>query len=465
MAKSNARPQRIQLAEIGRPGLNQYNGYVFEEILPELSGFKWRRIVRQMVDDDAVISAMLFAIQMFSRQVTWDIKPASEDNEHLQDAALIKGALFEDMSQSWPDTLSEILTFLPWGWSYLETVYKYRSGETREPGKNSRFNDGKVGWRKWAIRSQESLDHWEFDDEGGLQAMVQLPPPDFQFRTIPIEKALHFRTTVHKGNPEPKGIVRSAYRQWYRKINIENSEAIGIERELTGYPVAEIPSKFMDPNAGAAEKALFAQAQKIVTNVRMDEQGGLVWPSDRDPHGNKLFDFRLLTTEGKRAIDTDKVIQRCDQRMLMTVMADFLVLGHTQKSGSYGLGDKKGEMFSTALGAWLDSTCGVINKHGIPRLMRLNGRPADKTPQLTRGDIDPVDLIELGQYIADLSGAGIQFGPDEVRYLKEQVKGMPVMEEQEASQPGAKEPSDKPADNKPADETDNEDPENQDEEN
>lgn len=39
--------------ELGRTGLNYQGGNVYEELLPELSGYRWRRAVRQMIDNDA----------------------------------------------------------------------------------------------------------------------------------------------------------------------------------------------------------------------------------------------------------------------------------------------------------------------------------------------------------------------------------------------------------------------------
>lgn len=37
--------------ELGRTGLNYQGGNVYEELLPELSGYRWRRAVRQMIDN------------------------------------------------------------------------------------------------------------------------------------------------------------------------------------------------------------------------------------------------------------------------------------------------------------------------------------------------------------------------------------------------------------------------------
>src|SRR5262245_15616143 len=146
---------KYDLTELGRTGLKQYSGYIQEEFLRELQGERWRRVIKQMIDNDPTIGAILYAIQMRIRQVEWDIRPASESQEDVDNAEFVDECL-KDMSSSWADTLSEILSFLPWGWSYLELVYKVRGGmDTDDPAKRSVFNDGKIGWRKWAIRSQD----------------------------------------------------------------------------------------------------------------------------------------------------------------------------------------------------------------------------------------------------------------------------------------------------------------------
>ncbi|MCA1557533.1 MAG: hypothetical protein LC731_03215, partial [Acidobacteria bacterium] len=396
---------------------------------PELAGRRWRKVVREMTSNDPVISAVLFAIEMLVRQVTWDIKAASEKQEDQEAADFLRGALFEDMSQSWADTVAEILSFLPWGWNFTEIVYKRRSGDVADPTRKSRFTDGRIGWRKWATRAQETLEHWDFDDEGGVQAMIQSPPPDYALRTIPIEKALLFRTSTRKGNPEPPGILRSCYRPWYFKSRIENIEGIGIERDLAGLPIAFAPPELFKSNASAADKELLATLQKIVTSIKRDEQEGLVFPLVYDKVSRKpLYDLKLLSSGGRRQFDTDKVIQRYDQRILMTCLADFLLLG-SKSVGSFALSSDKTDLFGVALGAWVDSIAAIVNRHAVPRLFRLNGRPTDKLPELTHGDIESPNLVELGDYIQKISGTGVTLTPEQQQWLLQQVKGMPFAED------------------------------------
>lgn len=405
---------RTDLQEFGATGLERYAGEIYEEILPELRGRRGRRLIRQMIDNDATIGSLLFAIEMLVRQVTWDVMPATDSSEDVEAADFIKSALFEDMSHSWSDTLAEILSFLPWGWAYFELVYKVRQGpETSDSRKRSKFTDGRIGWRKWAIRSQESLDRWEFDESGGVKAMCQQPAPDFTFRTIPIEKALLFRTTSRKGNPEGFPIIRRAYSSWYFKTNIQRIEGVGIERDLAGLPVAYVPPELLSSTATTDQQAVLAEVKKIVTNIRRDEQEGVIFPLIYDQAGKEMYRLELMSSGGSRQFDTDKVIARYDQRILMSVLADFLLLG-SEKVGSFALSSNKTSLFSVALGAWLDSICDVVNRFAIPRLLKLNAMPAASAPKLTHGDVEDFSLEELANYVSTLSSAGIPFNSPEV---------------------------------------------------
>ncbi len=366
-----------------------------------------------MVDNDSTIGSILYAIDMMIRQVNWEIQPASESNEDLQLAEFVKGALFEDMSHTWADTLSEILSYLPWGFSYLEIVYKTRDGDTDDPTKRSQFTDGKIGWRKFAIRAQETLSRWQFDEDGGIQGMWQRDPTGAGGEVfIPIDKSLHFKTVSRKNNPEAKSILRNAYTSWYYKTKIATIEAIGIERDLAGLPVAWVPPEYLSTDASPAYQAILVAIKTIVTNVRRDEQEGVVFPLQFDENGNKLFDFNLMSTAGTRQFDTNGVINRYDQRIAASVLADFVMLGSQQNTGAgKALAADKMDLFATALTGFANQISEVINRHGIARLCKLNGFKATKLPELKAGKIESVDLTVLGEYVKSLSVSGFPLFP------------------------------------------------------
>ena len=400
--------------EVGSSGLRQNGGIVNDDFLRQLQGKQGYSNFREMADNDAVVGGMLQAIEMIVRSVDWSVEPSDPTNEQAIAEAAFVSTCLSDMTQSWDDTLAAILTFLVYGFSYHEIVYKYRKGYTDDASTRSKYNDGRVGWRKLPIRSQLTVQKWEFDDNGGIQGMYQMDPSAAGkgLVFIPIEKAMLFRTTTKMNNPQGRSILRNAFVSWYYKRRIQEIEAIGIERDLAGMPVAYVPPQMLSNNATADEKAALEAIKQIVRNIKRDEQEGIVFPLAYDPDTKLLaYDLKLLSTGGRRQFDTNEIITRYDQRIAMTVLADFLLLGH-EGVGTQALSVSKIELFLTSLNAYLSNIAETFNNHGIPRLMRLNGVPMELCPTLTYTPPKNVDLDSIGRYIQQLTQAGAPLFPD-----------------------------------------------------
>jgi hypothetical protein len=414
--------------EIGLSGLNRISGFIQEEFLRDLKGQRALKIFREMADNDPIIGAMLFAMKTLIRRVQWNVQPGGQDQESLRVADLVETCM-SDMSMSWDDVICEICTMFVFGYAPLEIVYKLRQGESNDPMRNSRFTDGMIGWRKLPIRSPESRYLWEFDENGGIQAFSQMPPPDFMVRTIPIEKLLLFRTTTEKNNPEGKSLLRNCYRPWYLKKNIEQIEAIGIERDLAGLPVGWVPAEILSNTPSVEAAATKTNLEQIIRNIRRDEQEGVLWPLSYDADGHKIFDLTLLSTGGGRQFDTTAIITRYDQRIAQSVMADVIMIGH-QKAGSFALTESKIELFASGLKAFVDGMADVFNRFAVPRLLRINGLPIQNQPILKHGSVEQVDLDKLGTFVQSLAAAGAPLFPDEglENYLRE-VASLPQRED------------------------------------
>jgi hypothetical protein len=411
----------IDYREVGATGLRRFSGFIYEEFLLELTGWKGIAIYKEMGDNDAVVSGLLYAMDKICRRVPWRVQEASTHPNDVEAGEFLEQCM-NDMDQTWIDFIAEALSMLQYGYSVHETVYKRRCGDGFDPTMRSKYSDGRIGWRGIPIRSQDTIYRWQFDDHGNIQGVEQLAPPHYYHVTIPTEKMLLFRTTTHKNNPEGRSILRGAYRSWYMKKNIENIEAIGIERDLAGLPMAMVPADIMSKNASNDQKALLSEIKKIVQNVRRDEEEGIVMPMIYDPvSGKPLYDFKLLTTGGSRQFDTDKVIQRYDHRIAMSCLADFLLLGQgANAQGSWAMHSDKTKLFSQSIGAFLDILCEVLNRFAIPRLFALNDFQVTDYPKIVHGDVAAVDLKELKDYILGLSQAGMPMFPDEKleQYLK-----------------------------------------------
>lgn len=416
-------------SEVGSSGLlTATGGYVQEELHPNLTGRKALETFRAMKDNDALVGAILFAIDMLCRQVEWTV----EQGDAEEDASEFLEQCMDDMSHSWGDMVSEILSMLPFGFAYHEIVYKKRQGPqvlgNGKPG--SKYNDGKIGWRKIPLRAQETLDHWDFDDEGGIKAFVQKAPPHYQDVPIPIEKALLFRTSVYKNNPEGRSVLRSAYASWFYKKRIQVIEGTGIERDLAGFPVFWLPAEFLADDASSEQKAVAAAFAKMGENIKRDKQEFMLMPLAYDENGNKAYDFTLTSSGGTRTFDTSGIIQRYNQEIASSVLADFILLGH-EKVGSFALSSDKTDLFAVALGTILDTIADVFNRFAVPRLFALNGMDLESLPQIVHGDIEKPDLAALGTYLAALGNAGVPLFPDDdlEAYLRE-AAGLPEVSEE-----------------------------------
>lgn len=389
--------------EQGRLGQKRYGGIFYEEFLRELQGKRGVRVYQEMSENDDVIGAILFAIKMLIRQTKWSVQPVGNEKNDLKAAEFVESCL-HDMQSTWTDTVSEILSFLTYGWSIHEIVYKRRMGLKKDPRLDSKYDDGLIGWQKLPIRSQESLYQWVYDEHDNLTAFEQMPAPKFNVIRIPIDKCLLFRTESRKDIPEGRSILRNAYQAWFYKKRIQEIEGIGIERDLAGFPVLIAPEGcdiWAESNA-----RLLEMCKEFVSNIRRDAMEGIPLP-----HG---WELKLLSTGGSRQFDTNEVINRYNQGIARTVLADFIFLG-SGTTGSWALSSDKTELFSMAIGAYLDIISETFNRKAIPALIELNRKSLGKLtgyPELKHGDIEVAEYDKLAPFLKDLITAGV-LTPDE----------------------------------------------------
>ncbi|MGH8324410.1 MAG: phage portal protein family protein, partial [Steroidobacteraceae bacterium] len=349
-ATTSAAPTSIAIdpfVELGRTGLRQYSGYIYDEILAELRDpIRRVKLYREIRDNSAPIGAAFRAIDNILRDVKITVVAGGDAPQDLRCWELIDSA-FGDLNVPWSSVVSQAGSMKAYGWAALEPVYKQRNGDRPAAlgtadgrtlaAAHSKYADGLIGWRKFAPRSQESLLHWDFapgtDD---VIALTQRPAPTFQSITIPIDKLLLFTLDDDKGSPEGRSLLRNCVLSWKFAKRIMEIEGIGVERDLAGLPVCYAPADVLSTTATGNELAVKNYLKKLVTNIRRDAQEGVLLPASTDVNGKRLYELTLLTTGGTRQFDTNKIIERYEHRILMNFLADFLNLG-LRSVGSYAL--------------------------------------------------------------------------------------------------------------------------------
>lgn len=403
---------RVDINALGASGLRTSGQFVTEDWQPQLTGLQGVRTYRQMRDGDPLVGAALYAIESLIGGVEWECvpNPAAPGKVRARaEADFVTGCL-ADMTHTWRDHISEALSMLTYGWAYHEIVYKYRRGKGGDPQRSSAFADGRLGWAEIPLRMQSSLYGWEFDPGGRTLGMHQWTLQKGAVY-IPEEKAVHYRTSYNGGNPEGRSMLRNAYRSWYYQTKLEEIEAIGVERDLAGIPLIEVPEELLAPDATEEQKALLSSFADLGARVRQDEQAYIMMPAEKRllADGKEVasgYKFSLLGTTTRKTFDTNVIISRYTSRIAMTLLAEFLLLG-SDSSGSWALSEDKTSLFGEAITGLLDRIADAFNAQATGPLMRLNGVPEAYWPTLTHGAVGKKGLEVLATYINTLVSARV----------------------------------------------------------
>lgn len=414
-------------AEIGRSGLAQYGGRIVDEYDPDLRMPNAARIYDEMRKADPTVAVGLRIINWFIGRITWAVEPGG-DTPADQDAATFLESCLTDMSETWSKFIRDILTCLPFGFAYLETVYKLRNGGDADPA--SQHDDGRVGWRKFVLLGQDTLSRWDFDETGGTQAFVQVGDliggvylPE---RAIPIDKALLFRLDDEKNNPEGVSLLRSVYLPWYSKKQIQEIEAIGIERDLTGVLIIHLPE-----SATAADQS---KAQQLLEQFKADDMAGFTAPQF-GPGDHQRWRFEIINSPGSKSIDPDKAIQRYQLEIARSFLAQFLMLG--QNSGSRALSDDQSEVFAVAIGAIVLNIEETLNRFAVPPLFKFNDfGQLTALPRIKAGRVSKSDSGKFATALQSLAAGGFLTPDDALEaYIREELELPARMEQTPESSP------------------------------
>lgn len=432
--------------QLAKPGLLQFSGNInedYDNVFKPLT--RKYKIYREMADDP-IVASVLNAVRMRLRSIAWRVIPAGKLPQDEQ-AAMFLDTCMHDMAYSWMDVIDQTLEMLQYGFSLAELVYKKRTGVVNSKTRaDSKYDDGLIGWRKWIFISPDTLQPgtpWTFDDSGALQGFTQLPPPIYRPVSVPIEKAILFRTTTFKNNPEGRAILRPMYPAWYFKKNLEEIEAISAERLGAGYPViylgADVNTNANDPNSD------ISYFMKMGRNIRVDEQMAAVIPFKKMGVGanndnGAILEFLSPPSSGN--IKFDDVIQRYEKRMAMVGLAQFIHLG-MDRVGSQALSQSSMDFFTLAISSWADLIEETIHRFATERLFALNPfQGLTDYPRITHDSVGKVALGELADYINKLAGQMLITPSPE---LEDYLRAAADLPEKPAE---VTEPTEKPSDDK-----------------
>jgi len=405
--------------EIGDSGLVRWSGMVESRYIADLYGTDGINTFEEMFRRDPSLRSFMYATRIMARKSLWEASAASDAGPDDEAAEFLQSCL-EDMSHTMSDAVDNILSMLVHGWQWSEICYKRRAGSG---GKHSsQFDDGRIGWRKWAPRKQTSWYKWEFDQAGGIDGMWQWPQGSRmigQAVLLPIEKSLHFKTEPAQGDPEGVSLGEGCYETWYFLKNLLPVMGVGFERSFVGLPVFHWAEGVVPDSDDKAAVAAMGKG------LRMGEKAFASIPSS-------IREFRLDSADnavGGTILETIKYLR---QVMLQSVLAEFVSVG-VGEVGSFAGHKDKTDLFLMAINGILDTIEAILNRFAVPRLFEYNEFAGiTSLPTLQHVEIRKTDLGELGAFVQAIANY-IPFQSEDVLWVRSQA-GMPLIEEAEAEE-------------------------------
>lgn len=429
----------LDFASKGSSGLREAAGIITEERLPLLRGMRELLLYREMADNNPIVGMILRAMKTWIMDGKWSVEQ-SRDTQQAAEAAWLIESCMDDMSHPWDMGIYNGLSHIDMGFSLAEICYKRRLGgqDASEPLTRSRYNDGYIGWRKFAYRSQDTLDRWEFTGDGSLAGMWQNIPPNVcrpggsqgmhgKF-FIPIQKAVLFRLPGYNDSPQGRSILRNAVTTYNDLRHFNDIENIGAEKDLVGMPHMTLPEEFFKPDA----EEWMVEARRVWKEVaglmRRNALECVITPPEKNSEDKPTgYALKLLQSGGTRQMDIDKIIRRKESRIAISMLAEFALVGIESGGGMDGGGvvDSKKDAFSLSLNAIPRAMATVLNHFAVNPLCRINGIQPEDYPTICVSDVSAPSLEQMADFVMKITNAGMLMYDVGVERKLREMGGLP----------------------------------------
>ena len=404
-------PERFRLGEVGALALRVFNGVTQDELRRELNWPNSITTYKQMSDHSA-INAPLTLFSNIIAKATWIYKPPENATEEEKNQVKIINQMMGDMEHSWGDFIQDVLSSNVFGFCVNEKVYR-----KRHKANGSMYDDGIIGWKKLPIRVQESISKFIFSEDGndviGVQQNLSSINDIYNrfsrksnLINIPRSKFLLFRTGKHRGDPFGKSPLRDAYLAWRFLTQLEELEALGVAKDLNGIPVLRLPPQVLSADGSPENQDQRLYFENAIRNLQVGEQMGIILPALYDEQGKSLYDIELLSTDGKKNFDLNKIKEYYRSLIFISLFADILLQGVTN-TGSFALGSIKNSLSGAYAERLISNIAEVIQNDLIRQTYEINSWPTERMGKLDFDNLDNTDIESLSKYLQRVASVGL----------------------------------------------------------
>lgn len=404
---------RIKVGEQGFTGLRVSNKQIWEE---QQRSFRYPYFISTVNEmrNSPTVGAALNVYRFMMSRVQWNLEAPANATEVEKERVKVVNTMLEDMEDcTWGEFINSVIPYLEYGFAVNEVVLRRRFNKN-----GSKFNDGLVGIKKLAPRSQDTISGWIFDESGNNLVAVEQSLAHlengyrFLNRTnedgkieLPAEKLLIFSASKTKNNPEGNSILKNIYLAHKQLTLIQEQQLTSVAKDIQGLLKIAIPPKYLDPNGSAEDKAVAAGFQRIIDNYNNGTQRGLLVPNLIDPETKMpLFVYELLESKGAAKNNTESIIRGLQNDILSALNCDVLRLG-ADGVGSQALASEKTSVLALAVSSRLQEIANALQKL-VRIIYSQNGWEVTNLPKFKYAEIEEIDMETMSKAVQRVWSTG-----------------------------------------------------------
>jgi len=424
----------IVVKPIGYNGLKVTSGVIYEECDAAL---RWPQCIytyKQMLKD-ATVAVSVDAVMTKMASAKWSIKAPAGYEEPLKWYIDKLETMRHDMDHSWFSFQQNAASFVPFGFAPFEIIPRKRLKK-----KGSKYNDGFWGLGKLALRSQDTITGVQYSDDGrefegfwqhrnnitnrGQMSLKKLKYNEQGDVLLPKDWLLVFRNAPLKDSPLGTSPLSSIYEAWKYKKAYEENRSYGVIQDVQGLKVLYIPHQYMSDSASEADKLVFAEYQKIMRNIHIGKESGLILPQVTDGNGETAFKFEVISVNGSKAYDVSEIINSYKNEIITALYANSLVAGQ-EGGGSFALSESLIAIQNKVIEARLSEIKDVLNHQLIPLIFEWNGWETEVYPYF---DFETLTELTFDQktkgYYQMLAAGGVILSAKNINHMQKEM-GLP----------------------------------------
>lgn len=422
-ASTSVEATRIRTGEVGVPYLRAQGSWIQNEMRRELAA-PYNLITYDKMRTDATVGAALGTAEAFLTKALVNAKfVTNSKNQKAKDFCDFLNWNLKNLKEvSWYESCVNILSYLQYGFSWLEKVYE----------KNTSTKYSQFPWKlkKLAPRAQQSVNEWKFDDDNrNLIGIKQYPASSlnvgythtFGMSTNPkdyIKRNKFMLFSWDSKNQSPLGTspLNACYRAWKEKTLIESMEVSGVVKGLGGILVLRVPTDHINKAASdeeSDEAKTLAALQEQAALMHQGDQTYILLGSDvqgENGNGKYIYDFELKGVDGNatNTVSTDTIISERKKAILDCFGAGFINLGN-EATGSYSLADAKTSLHAFFMEKHMFFLQSVIQNDFVRQMMEINRvfLEEDDVPTFTLNALDEIDPEGTSSAVQRIGSVGL----------------------------------------------------------